>query len=49
LLTLRFLNPPAEPGVPVSEHRALHESMPLGYAAVPGVALAQGVGMLLAR
>jgi hypothetical protein len=46
---LRFPSPPAEPDVRVSTHPALHEPMPLGYAADPGVLLAQGEGMLAAR
>jgi Uncharacterized conserved protein (DUF2278) len=31
LLQVRFPDPPAEPGVRLSPHRALHEVMPLGW------------------
>jgi hypothetical protein len=43
----RFPSPPAEPGVRVSTHRALHDLMPVSvdHAAV----VAQGVAMFVAR
>jgi hypothetical protein len=46
LLQVRFLSPPAEPGVRFSLHRALHEIMSLlGYRFDSG----QGDGILLPR
>jgi hypothetical protein len=44
-----FPSPPAEPDVPVSEHPALPEPMPVGYP-VAGAALGvHGVGVLAPR
>src|SRR5215207_11464232 len=44
-----FPSPPTEPDVPVSEHPALHEPMPVGYDVVPAAVGVQGVGMLAPR
>ncbi len=45
LRPVRFLGPPSEPDVPVSEHPALHVFMPAGYATFCSL-LVHGVGML---
>ncbi|GGO97144.1 hypothetical protein GCM10012280_58270 [Wenjunlia tyrosinilytica] len=47
LLPVGFPDPAAEPGVPVSEHRALHEIHAVGIG--PVRASGQGLGMLLPR
>ena len=45
---VRFPDPPTEPGVHVSAHRALHKST-MHYAAVLSVLLCHGEAMLLPR
>jgi hypothetical protein len=40
---------PSEPDVRVATHPALHEPLPLDYAAPTVVLVSQGVGMRLAR
>jgi hypothetical protein len=44
---VRFLGPSPEPGVPITEHRALHK--PRWYVAVPHAVFGQGEGIRAPR